>query len=870
MCSKKLYVMNKKTILIVMALTVVEVVTSFSADVRAAEAKQPGLIGGQFGSEDFTNLQNLSRLSSLERAFSEDDDYGRQWSAKWFGFVVAPASGKITFGAETDQAVQMRIAGKTVIESQKGTGTASLTMVKGKEYPIEVTYVKEGQSYECYFKIQWSWAGREKISVPSANLLHTTEQEQEWIQKAEEAEEEDGDDDDDDDSDLGDGADLIGQSLGVPKDSDAAGRQDLAAERIDLSKAVIVASSAKTIHAKAAEMLRDEIEKRTRIGLDVASKMPGKDKAAIIVGTAKELAKQSYRPGQFFAVPEKADAYAVWIDRSKRDAATVCLAGYDDRAVLYAAGRLLRELEMSRDRLELDVNLRVATAPKYPLRGHQVGYRPKTNAYDGWTIKIWEQYFRDMIAFGANAVEFVPPESDDSDDSPHFPKPKLEMMVAMSQLADDYGLDVWIWYPVVDDDDLDERAIRRALKVREAVFKKLPRIDAIFVPGGDPGEVYPDQLFALMERLKKVLNKYHPDAQMWVSPQGFDFEGDAPGYLKVFYEQMAKEPAWLDGVVFGPQVADNLRVLREKLPEQYPIRRYPDITHCLDAQYQVPDWDPAFHVTLYREPINPRPMAYAKIFRDWDEYTCGFITYCEGVNDDLNKFVWACLGWDPEMDVEEILRQYSRYFISGRYEERFAEGLLWLEKNWDGPLLTNVGVYETLRMFQAMEHRATPQEKLNWRFQLALYRAYYDAYTRRRLIYETELEERAMEVLLMAGDLGSLTALDKAEAILNEAETKKVGTAWRARTFELAEALFQSIRMQLSVKRYKARSVRRGGNLDLIDVPLNNNKELKKLFRKIRGLESESQRLAGIRVITAERYKMKLEHDRDVILEGIQ
>ena len=652
--------------------------------------------------------------------------------------------------------------------------------------------------------------------------------------------------------------------------SGAAARQVMAGERVDLSEAVIVTASKKTIAAKAADMLRDEVEKRTRIRLDIASKMPGKDRAAIVVGTAKELAKRSYQPGEFFAVPEKADAYAVWIDRSKRDAATVCLAGYDDRAVLYAAGRLLRELEMSRDRLELDSNFRVATAPKYPLRGHQVGYRPKTNAYDAWTIKIWEQYFRDMIVFGTNAVELIPPRSDDDSDSPHFPLPKMQMMIEMSRLADEYGLDVWIWYPVVDDDNLDAKAIAKALKVREAVFKKLPRIDAIFVPGGDPGEVYPDQLFTLMERLKKVLNKYHPDAEMWVSPQGFDFDGDAPGYLKVFYEQIAKEPKWLDGVVFGPQVRDNLKVLREQLPKQYPIRRYPDITHCLDAQYSVPDWDPAYHVTLYREPINPRPMGYAKIFRDWDEYTVGFITYSEGVNDDVNKFIWACLGWDPEMKVEDILKEYSKYFISGRYAEKFADGLLGLERNWQGPLLTNVGVYETLKIFQQMETKATPQEKLNWRFQLALYRAYYDAYTRRRLIYETELEEKAMDVLRNAEQLGSLRAMDKAEAILNKAQKEKVAADWRARTFEMAEALFQSIRMQLSVDRYQAKSTRRGANLDLIDEPLNDSKRIRKLFRKIRRLGDEDDRLAAIAQITAERYIMKLEHDRDVILEGIQ
>jgi hypothetical protein len=430
---------------------------------------------------------------------------------------------------------------------------------------------------------------------------------------------------------------------------------------------------------------------------------------------------------------------------------------------------------------------------------------------------------------------------------------------------------VWIWYPVVDDDDLNEKAIAKALKIREHVFKTLPRIDAIFIPGGDPGEVYPTELFKLMESLKKVLNKHHPEAEMWVSPQGFDFHGDAPGYLKVFYEEIAKEPKWLDGVVFGPQVADNLKVLRSKLPKQYKIRRYPDITHCLDAQYQVQDWDSAFHLTLYREPINPQPYTYAKIFRDWDQYTDGYITYSEGVNDDLNKFVWSCLGWDPDTNVEYILVDYSKYFISDKFAERFAEGIIGLEKNWQGPLIANYGVHETLKIFREMELDATPQDKQNWRFQLALYRAYYDAYVRRRLIYETELEEQAMEVLRMVAEkkVDSLLALDKAEEILDKAQLEKVGLDLRARVYEMAEALFQSIRMQVSVERYEARSERRGGNLGLIDTPLNNSIKLKKMFADIRKIGSDKRRRSAIEKITLDRYKMKIDRDKEVIDEGV-
>ncbi len=66
------------------------------------------------------------------------------------------------------------------------------------------------------------------------------------------------------------------------------------------------------------------------------------------------------------------------------------------------------------------------------------------------------------------------------------------------------------------------------------------------------------------------------------------------------------------------------------------------------------------------------------------------------------------------------------------------------------------------------------------------------------------------------------------------------------RVFELAEALFQSIRMQLSVGRYQAIAVGRGANLDSIDAPLNNRPWLKAQFQEIRKLPAEAPRLVRL------------------------
>jgi hypothetical protein len=84
---------------------------------------------------------------------------------------------------------------------------------------------------------------------------------------------------------------------------------------------IVVLSPKKTIYNKAAEMLRDEIEKRTRIGLDIVSKMPGKDKAAIVIGTAKDLPRNVCKLPAGLEVPQKADGYALWVSgkRVKHD-----------------------------------------------------------------------------------------------------------------------------------------------------------------------------------------------------------------------------------------------------------------------------------------------------------------------------------------------------------------------------------------------------------------------------------------------------------------------------------------------------------------------------------------------------------------------
>ncbi|MBL8230801.1 MAG: hypothetical protein JNL98_20070 [Bryobacterales bacterium] len=586
----------------------------------------------------------------------------------------------------------------------------------------------------------------------------------------------------------------------------------LLAADIDLREARISeAPGGSKLEQKALQILTEEIEKRTQIRL--AAGAPDGGKPVIRVARA--------------AAGRLAEGY-----RLRTSPNEVLVEGNDARGVLFGVGHLLRLMKMSKGQITVADGININTAPKYGLRGHQMGYRPKTNSYDGWSLAVWDQYIRDLAIWGANAIELIPPRSDDDADSPHFPLSPIDTMAGMSKIIDDYGMDVWIWYPALDKDYSDPATVEFALKEWADVFRKLPRIDHVFVPGGDPGHTQPKYLMALLEKQTANLRKFHPKAQMWVAPQGFSTE-----WLNEFYEIVRREPAWLAGIVFGPQVRVSLAELRDAIPARYPIRHYPDITHSMRAQYGVPNWDLAYALTLGREPINPRPVDQAFIFRATQPLTNGFLTYSEGCNDDVNKFVWSALGWNPDADLAQVLREYAQYFVSPQLAEGFAQGLMALERNWRGPLLANSGVDVTLQQFQAMEHAATPFDRANWRFQQALYRAYYDAYVRRRLLHETAAEDRAMEALRRG-------SIDDAERILQEAARHEPAASVRARVFELAEALFQSIRMQLSVTKYQAIAVGRGANLDAIDTPLTNAAWLRGRISEIRKMSEADRRKA--------------------------
>lgn len=610
-------------------------------------------------------------------------------------------------------------------------------------------------------------------------------------------------------------------------------------EMLDLAQAnILISPQIKSpIQGTAEEILVEEIEKRTALHLQVADKWDGNTTIAIALENDNELFGKKL-PSKSKRVPEdlKEEGYRIFHEREGKQN-IIWIIGADTRGILFGVGKLLRMANMKEGQITINSAIDFSEAPEYPLRGHQFGYRNTANSWDAWTVEQFDQHFREQVLFGANSFENIPFQKVNS--SPHFKVNPQLMEVEISKICEKYDAEYWVWTPAPHDLTI-ENAHQEGLVEQEAFYAKCPRLDGVFVPGGDPGENHPAQLIPYLNDLSRILKEYHPDAGIWVSLQGFNKEK-----VEYFFDYLEQNnPDWLKGLVYGPS-SPPIDLERELLPEKYQHRFYPDITHTVRCQYPVDNWDQAFALTLGREPCNPQPLMYTDLFHRDSQFTDGFITYSDGTHDDVNKVLWSQLGVNPQKDPKEIIMDYSRFFFGPEVAEEATDGIFALEKNWEGPIMINDSIKKTLALWKRLEEN-NPQLAGNWRWQQLVMRACYDAYIQDRLAFEKGLETEANEILAKAKTIGAEEAMNDALQHLNKATTDMVSQDLKEKVFVYGDKLFQSIGAQLSVEKYQARSAERGAILDFIDYPLNNRWWLEDEFEKISELGTEKEKLARL------------------------
>ena len=571
----------------------------------------------------------------------------------------------------------------------------------------------------------------------------------------------------------------------------------------DLSGAVIVVSISETRHAKAVEMLAGEIEKRTGIRLTTSESMPRGHVPAIVLGTVKSLGCLYLLP-QGLQVPGKAEGYAIWVDSDSREASTLYLVGRDDRGALFAAGRLIRLAGMGKRRIEIPSDLRLADAPTYGLRGHMLLPGGK---FIKWDAQGYEQLIRDMVIFGTNSFELN------------------DYRAVVADILDAYGLDLWFFFghgKVVDmktTEDVEER------------FGRLKGLDHVFIPLGDTSRVKPTPVMVpATEHFAPLLKEMYPEAGVWLSHQNQDNHAENDNEYLFSYLQTA-QPQWLEGMVYGPWAHWDIPGLRRRTPKRYKIRHYPDICHNQRCQYQIPKWDRALCRAWGRNGISVMPRMMARIHNVTAPLTEGFVAYNHtGCNNDLNKFVWSAMGWDPNSDLNDVLREYGKVFFGDEFAEDVAKGLLMLEDNWKCPIGENDGIEKTLAHWQSIARRYGDVTS-NWQVELFLYKAFIDAYVTRKYNVEMACEAQAYEALAQAGGISVRRAIDAARAALARVEKE----------FPPKQQLKEELKSWGLTKYAELDKI-----LDNMYCALNDRQWLEAEFEKILAMQDDAAQLARI------------------------
>ena len=408
--------------------------------------------------------------------------------------------------------------------------------------------------------------------------------------------------------------------------------------------------------------------------------------------------------------------------------------GNDPRGVMFGVGKLLRVLDWRTGAISLRSDFR----PTWPPTGDP--RTPGRLSADGQQLgRVDRRPVRAvlprLVIFGANSVENIPFE----EASDLMKYSRREMNLKLSELCDKYDIDHWVWVPV-EFQLPNPKKSARVLCTAGGILQDGAAARRRLHSRRRPGRQRDGQADALRREDGRLLHKYHPHAKIWISLQR-----PQPGDTDLLFPVSGREEAdWFGGAVMGPS-GPSMELYRRRLPAEYKLRWYPDITHIVRGQYPIPWLDPAWGVTLGREPVNPRPVDYAAIYRNDYRFTDGFLSYSDGIHDDFNKNLWTQLGWEPDRPVREIAAEYARFFFRPGRRPGGGRGCLALETDLRGSMADNGSIDGTLRQWQEIEQKLSGTET-NWRFDMHLFRAYYDGYTRHRLLYEANLEKRALQV----------------------------------------------------------------------------------------------------------------------------
>lgn len=470
-------------------------------------------------------------------------------------------------------------------------------------------------------------------------------------------------------------------------------------------------------------------------------------------------------------------------------------AGADDRGTLYALARLLRACRYNPSSMVIP-DLAIVDKPAFEYRGigishmdpHQRRRTGASGAFDFWS------YVEDQTLFGLNAFAVG---YGTISVAQLGNKGYIESATAQSRLVDGYGLRyIMQGAPNAlrrDDWKDDFRGTRYGtlacvsvpeareliLKGREALFEHATGIDVIVLVAGDVAGCHCEKCspwvrtyVELCEEIAARFHKHHPHGKVWLTTQELDTEETA-----WLWDYLNEKPRpWIDAICLAPsgdqlspyltgRISHKLErylgmgrrsrfllEIQRQIPRGMQVSTFPDISHWVSSQYELPRVSPEMVAVHQRRAFNVRPRQMHDIFTETAGLTAGTSAYSEGIYDDVNKVVWTQLHWNPRLTVEEILEDYFRWYCGPAAAADMVAAALQLETNHQATVLENqVGFERFLSLVRrAGEKIPSRYRRDNWRYLMFLEKGLTDLYVFHKVLAGTDRLEEVNSLLLQA------------------------------------------------------------------------------------------------------------------------
>lgn len=175
---------------------------------------------------------------------------------------------------------------------------------------------------------------------------------------------------------------------------------------------------------------------------------------------------------------------------------------------------------------------------------------------------------------------------------------------------------------------------------------------------------WPTTYMELCREIAELTAEILPETETMVS--AWWIGAHRPGEDEAFFNWLEKRERWFRTVVVGTPELRRWLADGRKVPEEYGLLLFPEI-----SMFDALPWG--------SRAANPAPRKFAAELAELGPYIAGAMPYSEGRYEDINKVLWAQLQWDATRDVGSILQDYCRYSFGPDTAEDGAQLLFAIE-----------------------------------------------------------------------------------------------------------------------------------------------------------------------------------------------